>query len=186
MIDIEKKIAEGKGAAYERWATVFNLKQMAKVRIFCQEHGIENEEKLIRKLTVAAETADTRLAQVKDLETRLDVNKTISTHAANYRKYHKISQQARQANCPQDFREEHRMELSLHDVAVQYFREHEIHALPSQKALQAEREALISEKAEAYRQYRDAKNEAYELQKIQSNLRDFFREVSDTQKDMSR
>lgn len=186
LIDIEKKIAEGKGAAYQRWATVFNLKQMAKVRIFCQEHGLENEEKLAQKLTAAAQTADARLAQVKDLEAQIEVNKTISTHAANYRKYHKLSQQARQANCPQDFREEHRMELTLHDAAVRYFREHEIHTLPGPKALLAEQEALISEKAEVYRQYRDAKNEAYELRKIQSNLRDFFREVSDTQKDMSR
>lgn len=40
VIDIEAKLAEGKGAGYERWAKVFNVKQMAKTLLYLQEHGI--------------------------------------------------------------------------------------------------------------------------------------------------
>ncbi|WP_288156371.1 CHC2 zinc finger domain-containing protein, partial [Phocaeicola sartorii] len=32
------KLNEGKGAGYQRWATLFNLKQMAQVMCFLQEN----------------------------------------------------------------------------------------------------------------------------------------------------
>ena len=34
LIDIQEKLSQGKGAGYERWAKVFNLKQMAQVMSF--------------------------------------------------------------------------------------------------------------------------------------------------------
>ena len=36
VIDIEAELAEGKGAGYERWAKVFNVKQMAKTLLYLQ------------------------------------------------------------------------------------------------------------------------------------------------------
>lgn len=37
LIDLQAKVQEGKGAGYQHWAKVFNLKQMAKVLLFLQE-----------------------------------------------------------------------------------------------------------------------------------------------------
>ena len=41
-IDIQAKIQEGKGGGYTRWASVFNLKQMAQAMMFLKEHEIES------------------------------------------------------------------------------------------------------------------------------------------------
>ena len=39
-IDIQAKMAEGKGKGYERWAKTFNLKEMAKTLIYLQENEL--------------------------------------------------------------------------------------------------------------------------------------------------
>lgn len=44
LIDIQAKLAQGKGAGYERWAKVFNVKQVAKALLFLEEHDIRDLE----------------------------------------------------------------------------------------------------------------------------------------------
>ena len=40
VIDIQERLCSGKGPAYERWAKVYNLKQMAAALMFLQEHQL--------------------------------------------------------------------------------------------------------------------------------------------------
>lgn len=49
IIDIQTKLSEGKGIGYERWAKVFNLKQMANTLNFLQENDIHDYEALVEK-----------------------------------------------------------------------------------------------------------------------------------------
>lgn len=46
LIDIQAKLNEGKSAGYQRWATLFNLKQMAQVTCFLQENEINDFDEL--------------------------------------------------------------------------------------------------------------------------------------------
>ena len=46
LVDIEQKMAEGKGRGYERWATMHNLKQMAATLNVYQEYGFTSPEQL--------------------------------------------------------------------------------------------------------------------------------------------
>ena len=55
LVDIETKLAEGKGAGYERWAKVFNVKQMAKTLLYLQEHGIKSRAELTARTDAASE-----------------------------------------------------------------------------------------------------------------------------------
>lgn len=43
IIDIQSKLAAGKGEGYRRWATVENLKRMAKTKLYMDEHGFSYE-----------------------------------------------------------------------------------------------------------------------------------------------
>jgi hypothetical protein len=45
LIDIERKMREGKGPGYAHWATVRNIKSMAKTLIYLQERGLGNYAK---------------------------------------------------------------------------------------------------------------------------------------------
>lgn len=42
LIDIQEKLAQGKGAGYERWAKVYNVKAVAKALLFLQQHDIRD------------------------------------------------------------------------------------------------------------------------------------------------
>ena len=44
-VDIQAKLAAGKGPGYERWAKVFNIKQMAAALAYIQDNGIARSRK---------------------------------------------------------------------------------------------------------------------------------------------
>lgn len=46
LVDIEAAIRSGKGPGYERWAKVFNLKQLSQAVIYLKEHGDMSYEDL--------------------------------------------------------------------------------------------------------------------------------------------
>ena len=53
-IDIQSRL-QGKGPGYERWAKVFNLKQMAAALAYLQDNGLTDYEQLEQKATAATE-----------------------------------------------------------------------------------------------------------------------------------
>ncbi len=71
LIDIDAAIRAGKGAGYERWAKVFNLKQLSQAVLYLKEHGDMSYEDL-RDRTAAAVTRFNDLsAEIKDLEAQI-------------------------------------------------------------------------------------------------------------------
>ena len=54
IIDIQAKLAAGKGEGYRRWATVENLKRMAKTKLYMDEHGFSYEAMAERKAELSA------------------------------------------------------------------------------------------------------------------------------------
>lgn len=96
LIDIQEKLQSGKGAGYERWAKVFNLKQMAKAFCFLQEHDIHDYSELVeqteravenyKELSTSIKTADNRLAEISALKKHIiNYSKTRDTYV-QYRK----------------------------------------------------------------------------------------------------
>ena len=55
LIDIEAKLQAGKGVGYERWAKVFNVKQMAQTYNYLREHGLLDYEELEARAAAATE-----------------------------------------------------------------------------------------------------------------------------------
>ena len=83
LIDIQAKIQEGKGGGYTRWASVFNLKQMAQAMMFLKEHEIESYEDLAQKTAAYTERRDSLLESVKADETRLQEIAVLKMHIVN-------------------------------------------------------------------------------------------------------
>ena len=50
IVDIQERLRSGKGAAYARWAKVYNLKQMAAALQFMQEQNITEYDQLSAKV----------------------------------------------------------------------------------------------------------------------------------------
>ena len=71
LVDIEKKLAEGKGRGYEHWATMHNLKQMAATLNVYQEYGFTSPEQLEAAVDTAYQEMRQTSGELKALETKL-------------------------------------------------------------------------------------------------------------------
>ena len=71
LVDIQAKLQAGKGAGYERWAKVFNLKQMAKTIAFLEENKIKNYEELVKMSQNAAAEFQQLSKQIKNIEEQI-------------------------------------------------------------------------------------------------------------------
>ena len=84
LIDIQRKLSEGKGAGYQRWATVFNLKQMAQSLNYLREHGLEDYDELTRRTEAATAQFHAHSDRMKALEKRMDEITVLRRHILNY------------------------------------------------------------------------------------------------------
>ena len=92
LIDIQAKLAEGKGTGYERWAKKYNLKAMAQTLILLQEKDLLNEDALNQRIAELETKYHDALAVVKDLEGRMKTNKELRYHVAAYTNTKNIAQ----------------------------------------------------------------------------------------------
>ena len=170
LVDIQKKLSEGKGKGYERWAKTFNLKQMAKTMNFLSEHGFTSPEEVDAALETAISGQHATGEKLKELESRITANKELMRQITIYRRTKPAHDGLKTAKKPERYREAFHADLTLYEAAVRYFRERGLKKLPATSRLQAENEALISEKNGIYTKYREQKARAAELQKVKSNL----------------
>ncbi len=176
LVDIQKKLSEGKGKGYERWAKTFNLKQMAKTMNFLSEHGFASPEEVDAALEAAISGQHAAGEKLKELESRITANKELMRQITIYRKTKPAHDGLKTAKKPERYREAFHADLTLYEAAVRYFREQGLKKLPAVSKLQAENEALISEKNGLYTEYREQKARTAELQKVKSNLAAMLRQ----------
>jgi len=183
LVDIQAKLKQGKGIGYERWAKKYNLKAMSQTLILLQEKGLLDEDALNQRVAELDTKFNESLAVVKDLETRMEENKKLRSHAAAYQQYRPIAQKLQTAKFPAAFEEQHRAELTAYRAATVYFKANDITKLPSPKKLEAEYAQLASEKAKFYEQYKEAKEELLKLKTAKQNVASFFREEEPAQQE---
>ena len=183
LIDIQAKLKQGKGIGYERWAKKHNLKAMSQTLILLQEKGLLNEDALDQRITELDTKFHDSLAVVKDLEGRMKTNKELRYHVAAYASTKSVTQQLKTAKRPAAFEELHRAELTAYRAAAAYFKANNLTKLPSPKKLEAEYNAMASEKAKFYEQYKEAKEELLKLKTAKQNVASFFREEEQTQQE---
>lgn len=71
LVDIQDNLRAGKGVGYERWAKVFNLKQMAQTVNYLTEHNLLEYNALVKKTSVAAARYNELPTQIKAAEKRM-------------------------------------------------------------------------------------------------------------------
>jgi len=71
LIDIQAKIQEGKGAGYEHWARIFNIKETAKTLLFLRDNGIDSYDDLVQKTSAASADFSAINKKIKSAEGRL-------------------------------------------------------------------------------------------------------------------
>ena len=169
IIDFQKQLQE-KGPAYERWAKVFNVKQMAKSFYLMREKGIGTLSELSARADEQVKKRDDLLSSIKASEARMAEIAALKKHIINYSRTRGTYEEYRKAGYNKKFFEAHREEITLHKAAKQAFDELGVKKLPKVKDLNAEYAELMAEKKAAYAEYRKVKEEAQELLIAESNL----------------
>jgi Relaxase/Mobilisation nuclease domain. len=163
LIDIDAKIQHGKGMGYQRWAKVFNLKQMAQTVNYLRENNLFDYDELEAKTTDATTRFHALSVQIKTAEKRMAEINSLKTHIISYMKTRDVYAEYRKAGYSKKYLAEHEGDIILHKAAKKAFDDLGIKKLPTVKSLQEEYAALAAEKKTAYPQYRSARDEMKEL-----------------------
>ncbi len=173
VIDIQSKL-QNKGAGYQRWASVYNLKQMSKTLLFLRDHKIESMKQLDQLVRQQTAKRDALLSSIQQSEKRLAEIGTLKKHIINYSKTRATYEEYRKAGYSKKFLEAHREEITIHKAAKAAFDELGVKKLPRVKDLSIEYAEVLAAKKQIYAEYRLAKSDAQELLIAQQNIASLY------------
>ena len=173
VIDIQSKL-QNKGVGYQRWASVYNLKQMSKTLLFLRDHKIESMEQLSQLVQQQTAKRAALLSYIQQSEKRLAEIGTLKKHIINYSKTRATYEEYRKAGYSKKFLEAHREEITIHKAAKAAFDELGVKKLPRVKDLSIEYAEVLAAKKQTYAEYRQVKNDARELLIAQQNIASLY------------
>jgi len=182
IIDIQEKMKKGKGAAYERWATVYNLKQMAAALQYLQENNLLAYEDLETK----AETATAHLHDIgdklKQIENAMKRNSELKRAIVDYARTRPIFDEYKSKKYSNKYLAEHAADIAIYRTAQASIKEIlNGDKLPKMVTLKTEWQALTAEKKFTYADYRNAQKDMREALTIKANI-DHLMSITNEQK----
>ena len=170
LVDIQAKLQAGKSTGFERWAKVFNLKQMAQTLNYLSENNLMNIEDLTAKADAATARVHELQVTIRETEKRMAELHALKGHIINYVKTREVYVAYRMAGYSKKFVAEHEQEIRLHQAAKEAFSALGTQKIPKVKAIQAEYDALREKKKQAYAAYHQAQDEMRQLLTVRANV----------------
>lgn len=170
LVDIQAKLQVGKGPGYERWAKVFNLKQMAQTINFLTENNITDYETLVEKTKAATDRYHELSQQIKDLEKRMVEITDLKKHIINYSKTKEVYTAYRESGYSKKFYETNLGDILTHQSAKRAFDSIASSKMPSIRDLQLEFNICRDAKKVLLQDYSKQKNLMKEALTVQSNV----------------
>lgn len=170
LIDIQAKMQAGKGKGYERWATIFNLKEAAKTLNFLTDNGISDYDELEARVGEIGERFDAVALRIKQLEGRMKEVAQLKAHIINYSKTRDVYAAYKKSRHKKEFRAEHLDEIVKHEAAKAAFDGLAGKPIPKVAQLSEQYATLLAEKKERYEEYKDVKKEMLDLWLVKQNV----------------
>ena len=117
LVDIEAKLAAGKGGGYAQWAKVFNVKQMAKTLLYLQEHGIKSREELTARADAASEKLSALNDRIKKIDARIAEITELRGQIVAYAKTREVFAEYKASRYSRKFFDAHADEIEQHRAA---------------------------------------------------------------------
>ena len=163
LIDIESKIRDGKGAGYEQWATIFNIKESAKTLIYLKEQGIGSYEELARKSDILSQKFSEISTQIKSIESRQKEIAELQRQIGTYGKTRDIYAAYKRSGFCAEFYEKNRANITLHEAAKKHFDSLGLKKFPKMVELKQEYATLQADKKRLYSGYHEIKKQNQEF-----------------------
>ena len=165
LINIQSKLQQAHSPGFERWASVFNLKEMAKTLNFLQEHGLLAYADLESACDVAAKKYHDLADRTKANSARMTEISELQKHIGAYSKTREVYAQYRRLppKKQEEFYAQHASAIISCEAAKRYFDSLGLKKLPSIQSLKQEYAALSAENRKLYPDQKKAKAEMMEL-----------------------
>ena len=171
VIDIQRRMAQGKGPGYARWAKVYNLKQMAAALQFLQENGLTDYSDLEAKTDAAVDRAQALAGELREVEEALSHTTQLMGAVVQYAKTRPVFDGYKAARYSKKYLAQHEAELADYRAAKAAMNELLDGAkLPRMDALKKKRRELAERKKALTAQYRAAQREMREIVTAKGNI----------------
>ena len=171
IIDIQERMAQGKGPAYERWAKVYNLKQMAAALQYLQEHHLTDYAALTASTEAAVDHFHKLSDELRTTEEALSKTSELMAATVDYAKTRPVFDGYKAARYSKKYLAQHEAELATYRAAKDTMNTILGGAkLPKIEALKKSRRELARQKKELYAEYRDAQRQMREAVAIKANI----------------
>ena len=172
LIDIQAKMQQANSPGFERWAKIFNLKEMAKTLIYLQENGLTDLGELEKACDAAAQKFNDLGDQMKAAEQRMKDISELQRHIGTYSKTREVYAQYRKLTGRKQakFYEQHTSEIEGCQAAKRYFNSLGLKKLPSMQSLKQEYATLYAENRKRYPEYKQAREKMIELLTAKNNV----------------
>ena len=170
LIDIQAKLAAGKGAGYERWAKIFNLKEAAKTLNFLIENDLTDYDELAARAEQAGDRFDEVSRRIKQLEGRMADVAQLKTHIINYSKTREVYAAYKKSRHKKEFLADHGTEIAQHEAAKKAFDALGGKPIPKVAQLSEQYAALLAEKQEQYAEYKALRQDMIAYRTAKQNV----------------
>ena len=182
IVDIQEHLRSGKGAAYARWAKVYNLKQMAAALQFMQEQNITEYDQLSAKAEDAVSRFHALTEQLRRTEADLSAASELMGAVVRYAKTRPVFDGYKAAKYSRKYLAEHEAELADYRAAKATMGELlGGEKLPKMAELKEKRRQLAARKKALYTEYRSAQEEMRQAVAVKANI-DHLLGVTDGQR----
>ena len=182
LIDIQERMRQGKGPAYERWAKVYNLKQMAAALQYLKEQQLYEYDDLAAKTDAATERFHTLAGDIQQTEAELSRVSDLMAAVVQYAKTRPAFDGYKAAKYSRKYLAEHEAELADYRAVKATMAELlGGEKLPKMDVLKEKRRQLAARKKALYLEYRKAQQDMRELVAVKGSV-DHLRELTDNQR----
>ncbi len=182
LIDIQERMRQGKGPAYERWAKVYNLKQMAAALQYLKEQQLYEYDDLAAKTDAATERFHTLAGDIQQTEAELSRVSDLMAAVVQYAKTRPAFDGYKAAKYNLKYLAEHEAELADYRAAKATMAELlGGEKLPKMDVLKEKRRPLAARKKALYLEYRKAQQDMRELVAVKGSV-DHLRGLTDNQR----
>jgi len=169
LMQIQRCVVQKGSPGYDRWAAVFNLKQLARTFNFLQENNLLEYDKLTEKAQQAKDDFNNIAVRIKEIDARLPEISSLQKHIGAYSKTKDIYVAYRKSKWNKKYYSEHKEDIELHKAAKKEFDELGLEKLPTIKMLQTEYATLLAEKKSLFSKYKEARQYMQEILAVKQN-----------------
>lgn len=187
LIDIQSKMQQANSPGFERWAKIFNLKEMAKTVMYLQENNLTDLGELEKACDAAVQNSNDLADRTKAASARMKDISELQKHIGAYGKTWEIYAQYRKltGRKREKFYEQHSSEITACQAAKQYFDSLGLKKLPPMQSLKQEYAMLKVENKKRYPEYKQAREKMLELLTAKNNVERILG-VTETEKNRDR